>query len=418
MDGLADCYTLSPDKPALVQSDWVKKLCDDSMASCAKAAEDGEWFKARRIYSNLSILQPTESKWTKAAEDMYRRVRILGRYSPDVIADVLKKELDYRKEARKYLVASTQPAAAATQPEEKTETSDQLSQNLKTDWKAELNGVHMAMLREALQDAQLNYYKDTKYDQLLTGGLKALRTIATTQGMDKAFPGLNDPVKTQSFVSFIDDQLKSLADRPADQDTLSTVLSFASTANKQTIELPDEVLVSEFADGAFGTLDPFSSMIWPSDMEEFRTTTQGEFSGIGVQIQELDGMIKVISPIEDSPALKAGLRAGDVITRIDGKSAKGITSLQAKRMITGMTGTNVVITVRSPDDKVVDYTITRQTIKVSSIKGFTHTPGGGWDYTIDPDQKIAYVRLSNFTKESANDLAARLTRSRRTVLRR
>ena len=405
MDSLAECYTLSTDKPALVAADWVKKLSADALTAAEKAAADGEWFKARRIYSNLSVLQPTEPRWTHAAADMFGRVRILTRYAPDSLADVLKKELKYRKAARHYLIASTQPAnAPATQPDEKIESADQIGQNLKSDWKTELAGVHMEMLREALQDARLNYYKDVKYDQLLGGGIKALQTLVSTGGMEKAFPAIGEPAKRNAFLGVLKDQLKLVSDSPADHDTLNSVLNVVAAANVQSLNLPDEVLVSEFADGAFGTLDPFSSMIWPNDMEEFRTTTQGEFSGVGIQIQELDGQIKVISPIEDSPALKAGIRAGDVITRIDGKSAKGITSLQAKRLITGVTGSTVIVTVRSPDDKVKDYPLTRQTIKVNSVKGWFHPAAGGWNYLIDDDSKIAYVRLSNFTRESSSEL--------------
>ncbi|HEX8324325.1 MAG TPA: S41 family peptidase [Tepidisphaeraceae bacterium] len=413
MDSVAECFTLASDKPALVSSSWVKQLSTDAVTAATKAADNGEWFKARRIYSNLSVLEPTEPRWTRLAEEMFRRVRILTRYAPDSAADVLRKELDYRKTARKFLVASTQPSAAATQPEEKVESSDQISQNLKSDWKTELNGIEMRMLREALQDAKLNYYKDVKYDQLLAGGLRAMRVFATTAGMETAFPSIGDKNKHAQFLEVIDEQLRMIQNRPVDADRLNSVLNLLSAANLQTLDLPDQVLISEFADGAFSTLDPFSSMIWPNDMDEFRTTTQGEFSGVGIQIQDVDGIITVISPIEDSPALKAGIRAGDVITQINGKSAKGITSLQAKRQITGMTGTTVILTIRSPDDQVKDYMLTRQTIKVSSVKGWTHPPEGGWNYIIDADQKIAYVRLSNFTKESSNELADAIEKIRR-----
>jgi len=106
--------------------------------------------------------------------------------------------------------------------------------------------------------------------------------------------------------------------------------------HRQTVNLPEEVLVAEFADGAFGELDPFTSMIWPSDLEEFNKTTQGEFSGVGIQIQsDEDGSLKVVSPLEDSPAYKAGIKAGDLITHINGKNAKGITLNQAVKTITG-----------------------------------------------------------------------------------
>ena len=96
------------------------------------------------------------------------------------------------------------------------------------------------------------------------------------------------------------------------------------------------MFVSEFADGAFAELDPFSSMIWPYDLEEFNKTTQGEFSGVGIQIQnDEDGSLQVVSPLEDSPAYKAGIKAGDVITHINGKNAKGISLNQAVKTITG-----------------------------------------------------------------------------------
>jgi carboxyl-terminal processing protease len=184
------------------------------------------------------------------------------------------------------------------------------------------------------------------------------------------------------------------------------VLNALRTVNQTTIQLPEEVLVNEFADGAFGELDPFSTMIWPGDLEDFNKSTQGEFSGVGIQIQsDDDGNLKVVSPLEDSPAYKAHIHAGDIITRINGKNAKNISINQAVKNITGPSGTTVLLTVKSPDGTVKDYTIRRDVIKVASIKGYQHLPGGGWDFFVDPDQKIAYVRMTNFTKDTDKELA-------------
>ncbi len=409
MDGLADCYTLAEDKPAFVKEPWVVALKDAAIDHATKTRESGEWLKARRVYSNLSTLQPTESKWTKSMEEVVRRIRLLTRYAPESFASTLQKEIAYRKAARKYLVATTQPTTVPTTQQaadekEKTETEEQIAQNLRSDWQQELAGIKIDMLREAIVDARQHYYKDVNYVSMLTGGLNALKTFVTTQGLERTFPGLGDNAKRDEFVRIVDDTLKQLDTEGADRFTLDTVLSRIETANSQQIQLQENVLVNEFADGAFAQLDPFSSMIWPFDMDEFRTSTQGEFSGVGIQIQELDGQIKVISPLEDSPALKAGIRAGDFITQINGKSAKGITTLQAKRQITGPTGTTVILTIKSPDETVKDYTLIRSTIKVASIKGWMHLPGGGWDYMLDGDEKIGYVRLTNFTKESSNEL--------------
>jgi carboxyl-terminal processing protease len=175
--------------------------------------------------------------------------------------------------------------------------------------------------------------------------------------------------------------------------------------NKKTIDLPEEVFVSEFADGAFGQLDPFSTMIWPYETPDFQKMTKGEFGGVGIQIEtDIDGNLKVVTPLEDSPAFRAGVKAGYVITKIDGKKAMRMPLDVAVKLITGEVGTNVRLTMRDRTGTISDFNLKRETIKVESIKGYTHKSGGGWDYLIDPVQKIGYVRLLSFSESTSDDL--------------
>ena len=111
-------------------------------------------------------------------------------------------------------------------------------------------------------------------------------------------------------------------------------------ASNSSVKLPEEVVLMEFTDSAMEKLDPFTAVIWPHEYMEFEKSTQGTFGGVGISIgQETtgpdNGMLKVISPLEDSPAYKAGIEANDIIVAIDGKTTLNMTIDQAVPVITG-----------------------------------------------------------------------------------
>ncbi len=229
----------------------------------------------------------------------------------------------------------------------------------------------------------------------------------TTDGLEEAFPGLKDHVQRQRFLDEIEEWKAKAQTATADNagDNLVSALTDLRDLNQRTVKLPEGVFVSEFADGAFSKLDLFSTVIWPYDVEELEKTTEGEFGGVGIQIQNDDmGNIEVVQPLPDTPASRAGVHPGDIITRINGKIAKGLSLDGAVKIITGVPGTPVTLTLKSLNGSVKDYVLDREMIKVASIKGCTPTSDGGWNYMLDPDLRIGYIRLISFSKTTAEDL--------------
>lgn len=409
IDAAARAFLLASDKAQFRNEPGVEHLIRESITRAADYDKNDQWIKSLRIYSDLSGIEPSIPAWKDKLKMATRRVSLLALYAPDVFKSLQDGDQKEREEVEALLKAATQPS---TQPVAvvvpATQPADKDSDSFKVDWHDTLRGVRMEMLRAALEDAKQNYYREINYKQLALGGLNGVLAVVSTPGLDKAFPGLADPVKKSAFIKFLDDEVAAnnqAGDDNSQRLALFTTLTTIKSVNHQTVNIPDEVLVNEFAAGAFAECDPFTNVIWPSDVPEFNKATQGEFSGVGIQIQNDDaGNLKVVSPIEDTPAYKAGLKPDDIITQINHKSAKNISINQAVRTITGPAGTTVVLTIKSPDGQVKEYTIKRETIHVASIKGWLRKPDGGWDFTVDKDSKIAYMRLTNFTKDSGREL--------------
>ena len=402
IDVAAKAYLLADDKEAFRKEPWVDELIRQSAIMADEADKSEQWIKSLRLYASLGSIEPAVPEWKDKLKLATRRIRILATYAPDAVKALQQGESKDREAVDALLNPATQPAASATTKPAKDDDNDAF----RIDWKDMVKGADRSMLIDALIDARTNYYRQVEFSDLLRGGLKGMRVLLTTKGLEGTFPGLAQESKRNQMLEKVDKALETATTPKANESTVRDTLDEMLATNHSSVDLPDEVVVTEFADGAFAELDPFSSMIWPSELEEFNKTTQGEFSGVGIQIQSdaKDGALKVVSPLEDSPAFKAGIRAGDVITHINGKNAKGITLNQAVKTITGPSGTTVMLTVRSPNAKVREYTIERQTIKVSSVKGWNHRPGGGWDYFVDSNNKIGYLRLTNFTKGTAEEL--------------
>lgn len=163
-------------------------------------------------------------------------------------------------------------------------------------------------------------------------------------------------------------------------------------------EVDEKKLITNAIEGMVENLDPHSQYYTPKEFKEFQEGTSGEFVGIGIEITQDDGLIKIVSPIEDTPGYRAGLQAGDLITRVDGKSVKKMSLTQAVKKMRGKPNTKVVLTIyRKSEERTFPVTIIRDKIKVKSVKG----------KNVEPD--YMWVRLTQFQQRTTVDFAKMVT---------
>jgi len=156
-------------------------------------------------------------------------------------------------------------------------------------------------------------------------------------------------------------------------------------------------LISDAISGMVASLDPHSQYFDKKSFKEFREGTSGRFVGVGIEISQEDGLVKVVSPIEGSPAFRAGLQPGDLITKIDDTAVKGLSLSDAVKRMRGEPNTKVLLTIfRKDESRTFPVTITREEIKTVSVKGKVVEPGYAW------------IRLSQFQERTVDDFARKV----------
>ncbi len=166
-------------------------------------------------------------------------------------------------------------------------------------------------------------------------------------------------------------------------------------------------LVENMVNSGLEKLDPHSGFINADEYKQFENNSKGKFGGIGIRIGLESGLILVESPMVGTPAYDAGIMAGDIIVKIDGKSTETMALKRVVEHIQGEPGTKLTLTVlHEGTKKPVDIEITRAEIKVDTVLGNKREANNlkEWDFWIDPDSKIAYVRITNFTQTTTAEL--------------
>jgi carboxyl-terminal processing protease len=185
---------------------------------------------------------------------------------------------------------------------------------------------------------------------------------------------------------------------PLPLDELQQLAAVFGMVKSDYVEAVDEKkLITDAISGMVAGLDPHSQYFDKKSFKEFREGTTGRFVGVGIEIGMEDGLVKVVSPIEGSPAFRAGIKAGDLITRIDDTAVKGLNMDQAVKRMRGEPQTKVTLTVfRKAENRSFPVTITREEIRVQSVRAKMIEPGYAW------------VRVSQFQDRTVDDFVKKM----------
>ena len=176
-----------------------------------------------------------------------------------------------------------------------------------------------------------------------------------------------------------------------DADTYELLNLFGEVLERTKIsyveEVTDKKLIESALNGMLSSLDPHSGYLDAESFNYMNEQTKGKFGGLGIEVTMENGLVKVVSPIDDTPAAKAGIKAGDYITNIDDETVVGLSLNEAVSKLRGKIGTKVKLSIRRVNSKPIDLTITRQEIKIQSVKSEIK------------EDAICYVRISSFAED-------------------
>lgn len=180
-------------------------------------------------------------------------------------------------------------------------------------------------------------------------------------------------------------------ERPSYDETFQQLELFADVLARvrsdYVVDVDDGALIEDAINGMLQSLDPHSSYVNPDDYRDLQVSTSGEYGGLGMEVTSEDGFIKVITPIDDTPAKRAGIKAGDYITDIEGESIMGVSLTEAVDRMRGKPGEPITLTIARKDEDPTDYTIIREIIKRQVVK-------------YDIKDGMGYIRISQFNEKA------------------
>ena len=402
-----------------VQTTWVDPaellndpeavaLIEEVEGLAAEYENEGDLLKARQalyllntIYDGVQASDEEDGSSPQNLRDEYeQRLRILGRkvqilslYAPAEFHDMRKNW-----------------ALALGEGEDFPE----FNPNTVLDWREVTRGITEVPLLLGMRRAVSSHMDGPSWRPLLMEALRTAREFSSLPRLAtvEEFSGLGDPEKVALWEEAIDSLMNSVeADERIDFRRGREVMGQLLDTNTRSVQIPTSALVKEIGDAALTSLDDYTGFIWPDEVRRFQQNTEGNFVGIGVQIRKAeDGGIFVVSPLEESPAWKLGIKYKDVIVSVDGTLVADWSLNDAVDRITGAEGTTVRLEVRRPDvEELLVFDVPRQRIEIPSVKGFQilerdEDGKPTWDWRLDSEAKIGYFRLNQFARNSHLDL--------------
>lgn len=399
---VVELYEFSLNKADVLEEAHVRRVLSDAEKAAREHENKGEWLNAHNLYNRLNILFEESGRYLQDLTRLNQRLLMLRLYAPQQLHDM----------------QSAQRVAGGKDPLPPYNA-------MADDWREKLNGINDFMVLESIYRANDFHVDDVSAYDMTLGGLEALSTMVKTQDLKVAFPRLGDEDAVNAFLAGIDESRQFLAarrDRDVDPNqsiqSIHTVIQTTLRINSETVRIAPEALLHEFGNGAMSRLDEYSAIIWPDEVARFNRSTQGKFTGVGIQISLNEALeLKVVTPLSGTPAAQAGIRAGDIIRKIDGFDTLGIMLSQAVDKITGPNGSPVTLSIeREGRDELMEITLRRATIPIYASKGWDRSGPRetDWDYYIDRDAGIGYIRLTQFNETTSAELreAVRQMRSR------
>src|SRR3954452_13315259 len=167
---------------------------------------------------------------------------------------------------------------------------------------------------------------------------------------------------------------------------------FELVRNDYVDDVKDDTLVEGAINGMLTALDPHSNYLNSKNFNDMQVQTRGEFGGLGIEVTMESGLVKVVSPIDDTPAAKAGIKPNDFITHLDGEPVSGLSLPEAVEKMRGPINSNIKLTIRREGKDPFDVTLTRAVVKIQSVK--SHLEG----------ENIGYIRITSFNEQTDSGL--------------